>query len=405
MKLLHALILSIASLGWHANAHALACGDTITEDITLEGDLSCTKGAYALYVGTPGVTIDFNGYTVSGTGTMDGVRVANASDVSLLFGNLTGFRVGVNASRADRLNVNGMLMYELGSGVIASDSRAVNLVRNTVYSFESWGFFLPAYRGSRRSLGGHNIAANQLAGPSTLIGICGHANSGNTVSGNEMFDGGVLLFDGTSRNEVTGNIMESRGTPAPAITLLGSRHNLVKNNMILLYDKGIGLIPTYTGTCASGPLPLPQVSDNQVTSNDLIIGQTAIVVGRGNVLGRGNQRLPLAFGNLIRENTISSFDLGLHLRTDTFANAAIGNAFFNTFREVHNEGFLNRIRSEPSVVRPGPSRVSVKPVTSAYPSAADARARAERLRPPGKNRSHHQTTRPVLQPRVVRKAL
>lgn len=59
---------------------------------------------------TSGVTLDFNGYSTRGTASMDGIRVADASDVTLLYGNPQRLRVGINASRADRLTVNGMLL-------------------------------------------------------------------------------------------------------------------------------------------------------------------------------------------------------------------------------------------------------------------------------------------------------
>ncbi|HEY5970672.1 MAG TPA: NosD domain-containing protein [Pseudoxanthomonas sp.] len=401
MKFPLTLVLAIAGFSWHATAHALACGDTITEDTTLTGDLSCTNGAYALYVATSGVTIDFDGYTVSGTETMDGIRVANASDVSLLYGNLTGFRAGVNASRADNLTVNGMLLYGLGSAVIVNDSRSVTLVRNAAYAIERWGFFLGSHRGGRRYLGAHTIVGNRLDGPSTLIGICGYANSRNVVRGNELFGGSLYLLDGTGGNEVTGNILESRDTSDSGILLLGSRDNLVMDNLVFLYNKGISLIPAYTGTCPSGSLLLPQVSDNRILSNDIIIGQIAVL------LGVGNRRLPLVFCNRIHGNTIAAFDLGLHLRTDTFGNSAKDNDFFNTLLAVRNEGFLNQVPGTTSAVAAGPSRISVKPSTrvrasvaspsSIANSAAEARAHAARARPQGMERS---PLRPTLQPRV-----
>jgi parallel beta-helix repeat protein len=356
MKSILALILSLAGLCWHADALALSCGDTVTGNTTLTADLSCTSGGYALYVATPGVTIDFNGYSLRGSASMDGIRIANASDVTLLYGNLSGFRVGVNASRADRLTVSGMLLWDLGSAVIASDSRAVSLVGNTAYLLESWGFFLPAYAGSRPSLGGHNIVGNWLEGPATLIGVCGAANGGSLVRGNEMHGGGVLLMDGASGNEVSGNIMEGNLSRDFGILLFGSRDNLVRDNGIHRYENGIALIPAYNGKCATGPLPMPQVNGNRILDNDLSIGLSAIL------LGRGDSRRPLVFGNLVSGNSIAAFDLGLHLRADSFDNVASGNLFFYTTRPVRDEGALNSVSGIPFVRRSGgSSRISVKP--------------------------------------------
>lgn len=369
MKPILALILSLAGLCWHANAFALSCGDAITSDTTLTADLSCSSGGYALYVATSGVTIDFNGYSVRGSASMDGIRVANASDVTLLYGSLSGFRVGVNASRADRLTVNGMLLWNLGSAVIASDSRAVTLVGNTAYLLESWGFFLPAYAGSRPTLGGHVIAGNWLEGPASLIGVCGAANGGSLVRGNEMHGGGVLLMDGASGNEVSGNVMEGGLPRGFGILLFGSRDNLVRDNGIHRYENGIALIPAYNGKCVTGSLPLPQVDNNRILDNDLSIGQTAIL------LGRGNSRRPLVFGNLVSGNSIAAFDLGLHLRADSFDNVANSNLFFNTTRALRDDGILNSVSSMPAARRSGgSSRVSTKPSGGISP-ASQAQAR------------------------------
>jgi hypothetical protein len=294
---------------------------------------------------------------------MDGIRITGASDVTLLYGNLSGFRVGINASRADRLAVSGMLMWNLGSAVIASDSRAVSLLGNTAYLLESWGFFLPAYAGSRPTLGGHVIAGNWLEGPTSLIGVCGAANGGSLVHGNEMHGGGVLLMDGASGNEVSGNVMEGNLSRDFGILLFGSRDNLVRDNGIHRYENGIALVPAYNGKCTTGSLPLPQVNGNRILDNDLSIGQTAIQ------LGRGDSRRPLVFGNLVSGNSIAAFDLGLHLRADSFDNMASGNLFFYTTRAVRDEGSLNSVSSMPSARRSGGSaRIAVKPPGSVPPA-------------------------------------
>ena len=389
MKSTLSLLLLLVGLACHPDARAVACGDTITKDTILAGDLSCSSGAYALYVATPGITIDFNGYSVSGPATMDGVRVANASDVSLLYGNFTGFRVGVNATRADRLSVIGNFMFEMGTAVIANDSRAVTLVDNTGHTFEHWGFLLAAYRGSRASLGGHTIAGNYLVGSSAMIGVCGHANGRSIVSNNQLFGGSVHLLDGASGNEVSGNAMEGGDTPDPAILLRGSRKNRVINNFVLQYGRGISLVPTYTGTCMTGPLPLPEVSDNVVSGNQVTFGQIALV------LGNGNRRLPLVFDNRIQDNTVASFEIGLYLRADSFGNVVSGNSFFNTRRSLRNEGFLNLLPG--TSFRGGPGRVSVRPAAKSAPSLAQARAHAAGTRPRTKDRTPSAT--PVGQPR------
>jgi nitrous oxidase accessory protein NosD len=75
-----------------AATDSLACGDSITADTRLSASLSCAEGP-ALRVDVPGVTLDLNGYTVSGASgigiavTADGVRVRG--------GTVRGFTIGV----------------------------------------------------------------------------------------------------------------------------------------------------------------------------------------------------------------------------------------------------------------------------------------------------------------------
>jgi Right handed beta helix region len=70
---------------------ALACGDTVTTDVTLTTDLNCPEGV-GLYALGP-VTIDFAGHSLDGSGT----GVAGIwGGATLLNGKIQGFDSGVN---------------------------------------------------------------------------------------------------------------------------------------------------------------------------------------------------------------------------------------------------------------------------------------------------------------------
>jgi hypothetical protein len=168
--------------------------------------------------------------------------------------------------------------------------------------------------------------------------------------------------------------MEGDDTRDIGIVVFGGRGNLLGDNSIHRFGKGIGLIPAYTNTCATGTQSLPQVSGNQVIGNDLSIGQYAILIGRG------DRRNPLVSGNRIAGNSIAVFDLGLYLRADSFGNIAAGNLFFNTLRGIRDEGTGNSIvAAAASVPRAGQSHISLKPPV-APPSNRPGRLLAGRER-------------------------
>src|SRR5687767_4830579 len=77
-----------------ATAAVVTCGTVVTTDLTLTSDLGPCTGD-ALIAGADDITIDLGGYTISGTGTGAGVRVAQRSGVTVTKGTIQGFHTGV----------------------------------------------------------------------------------------------------------------------------------------------------------------------------------------------------------------------------------------------------------------------------------------------------------------------
>ena len=82
----------VLAAGGAQQALALSCGDTLTSDTTLTANLACS--GTALVVGADGITIDLNGYTISGDGTGLGIDNTGGYDnVTIKNGTITGFQV------------------------------------------------------------------------------------------------------------------------------------------------------------------------------------------------------------------------------------------------------------------------------------------------------------------------
>lgn len=88
-----------AALGTPAWASTLACGDTITTDVTLTADLTCSGTALRVQVsGTGTVHVDLAGHRITGDGTGTGIEVVPvASPGSLVVsgGTVRGFAIAL----------------------------------------------------------------------------------------------------------------------------------------------------------------------------------------------------------------------------------------------------------------------------------------------------------------------
>ena len=81
-------------------AAVVPCGTVVTTSITLTSDLGPCVGD-ALIAGADNITINLGGFTISGTGTGAGVRVAQRTGVTVTNGTIQGFPAG-SARRVHR---------------------------------------------------------------------------------------------------------------------------------------------------------------------------------------------------------------------------------------------------------------------------------------------------------------
>lgn len=336
MKSLFTFALAALLLAWHPQARAVACGDTITSDVTLAADLHCSSGWLALYVPTAGVTIRLNGHTLSGTDALQGIQVLDAAHVTILGpGKITGFWAGVNTTRADYLTVKDVEFEGVDVGVVASDTLAATVAGNEFRNIAGNGVSIYALPGARTTLGAHAILDNSVLESGGGIEICGHANSDNLLRGNTLQgirDYGIHVYDASSRNQIQDN--EIRKSGLAGIVLRGTRKNLVQGNLIDYGHAGIAMTPQFTGFCATGPYTDPAVRDNSILANSIFRQETAITMGLG---GAGLQVLK----NRIQGNKLYYDGTGLLFLEDTYANNATSNAYYGTTTPVVDLGTGN----------------------------------------------------------------
>jgi hypothetical protein len=95
---------------------AIACGQSITQDTTLDQDLECPAGTeYALILEAPGITLDLGGHTLSGHAPDTGVLAVRQEGVAIRNGAIEGFRVGVFVIESDRATLENLVVRNLES--------------------------------------------------------------------------------------------------------------------------------------------------------------------------------------------------------------------------------------------------------------------------------------------------
>jgi len=113
-----------------AAANHVQCGDTITQDTTLDSDLTCSGDG--LTITGANVTLELNGHTIQGSGGLTaGVGIFDAVDPEVRGGTIRSFRTGVDADGPTGLVVDHMLFEHNGTGVDCTYSPGCSALDST----------------------------------------------------------------------------------------------------------------------------------------------------------------------------------------------------------------------------------------------------------------------------------
>lgn len=252
-----ALLLVSAGLVGTAAAGHVTCGDTITQDTTLDSDVGpCLGTTSGIIIGDDGVTLDLNGHDVIGDPNLDGERaegiiIRDRQDVTVTSsqsgGTVRDFDAGVTITSQStnvtvenieaRDNIGNPSVSDFGDGIVLFNS-SDNVIRNNTVD--------------------HN-------GPFDGIGVVGGDSARNTIEGNTVInndipssatinqDDGIRLEPDTANNIVRGNTVTDNGLDGIAVfadstgnTLQGNkvRHNGYhdkahrKGDGIRVFDRG-----------------------------------------------------------------------------------------------------------------------------------------------------------------------
>jgi large repetitive protein len=265
-----------------ASAQQVACGQVITNSITLDADLTCPGDG--LVIGNDGITLDLGGHQISG-GRGTGVDVAGHRHVTVRDGTLDGFRTHVQLGRT------------AGS---LSDARIVEL------TFRNGEFALDGY--ADRSI----IAFNTSADVRPQFGVFGGdlqvSGDRNLIVGNVARMNALAV--GGARNRVIGNRVANLNA-APGI----EGRTVIARNVALTFQLTGGppdaRAPTIT---LSNNQSVPRTPDQPFGQGGIyLIGASRTVVKDNVVTGADSPPFngisvlspgPTATGNVLVGNSI-----------------------------------------------------------------------------------------------------
>lgn len=191
-----------------ADAATVACGQEITQDTTLQGDLVC-NGSPALIIAADNVTLDLNGFTITGKGAISkggpAILLRDVQGCTVQKGTIQRFGAGVAIMG--------------GSGNVVQNLTVVDNVGAGDGDFGD-GITLSDSSGNR--IQGNTVARN---GPYSGISVIG-ASTGNEIRDNIVTDNNMLPGDpaggrqdmgiriegpGANDNSVIGNTVSGSG--------------------------------------------------------------------------------------------------------------------------------------------------------------------------------------------------
>jgi parallel beta-helix repeat protein/cysteine-rich repeat protein len=115
------------------NNDATSCGSNILHDVTFSSDLSCSSDI-ALTVAASNLTINMNGYSLTGNGSGIGINISNKEGVSVINANINNFSKAIYVDPSSRINLTGNNITNNSVGIDFVDTNHSFIVSNRIYN-------------------------------------------------------------------------------------------------------------------------------------------------------------------------------------------------------------------------------------------------------------------------------
>ncbi len=340
-QLIFAFLMTTMPTLFITDAQAVSCGDYLTSSATLTADLNCVAGIThsAIAIGADNVTLDLNGYTISGPSEMAGISILERDHINIIGngGGIKGFWAGVNSTLSDDLHISDTTFYDLGAGVIINTGSYGLIENNDFIYIDASGVSI-----SNRIEGKGNQASNNIVNNNEFykngfgVSVCGERSDNNIIKKNliwKSIHNGIEL-NYSNKNEIYYNdILE---TTHHAISLNSASYNNIYSNSLRGGNIGLSMIGGNRPRCFdSNP------GSQTVSYKNTIKGNHVFDFLLGIALGLGITNDQLVYNNSISNNKIYNDETGIKFDMDAYNNEAYGNAFTGTITQIIDDGTDN----------------------------------------------------------------
>jgi len=204
----------VSGLGAPARATDL-CGTTVTDHVTLSQDLLCAGDG--LTVGTSGIRIDLNGFTIQGSGAGIGVIVSGRTGVTITGGAIRQFAFGMRVNDSTDLVIRGMEFTGNAEGIDFQSGSINNTVKDNTFRQQS-------------------VRAIMLRG-----NTIGNDIKANVFTGNRL---GILVFAGADTS-IKNNFISGSSLAGIRVNVFATG-NVIKDNIITTSAAGVEFFTTTT---------------------------------------------------------------------------------------------------------------------------------------------------------------
>lgn len=311
-RFLPAVIAATLTLASHP-AFAVVCGAQIRTDVTLTSDLHCTGNALFItgpLPGAPNITIDLNGFSVTGDGTGIGISVVGAGGVTVKGpGRVSNFQVGLSIAQVQDVVAYDLTLFNNQNGIIAIRTSATRIFDNVVRAGRSGQIGVSIATSNRIFLYRNSITGHSGFGVFIPTGdppdITFPTIAENTIKHN---GGGMFVTGLNSDSIIRGNIIEENdGNGIEIGNIIEAGCTIEDNNVHSNAGSGIVI----SGRPQTGCL----VQNNLVTKN--LVNGISIVSGA-----------PFAIGIRVLGNRLSSN--GIDLLWDGVSTSCFSQNVFGT---------------------------------------------------------------------------
>ena len=264
-----------------ASAHPV-CGETLVASFTFHENVGpCATG---LVIGADNVTIDLNGFTLSGTaaaGDGPGILIEGRTGVTVKNGTVTAFDTGVSVEGGSGNTLTSLaLLGNRGTGDYGEGALLFASTRNTVSNSQvrNNGPYsgISLLRASGNLIENNQITGNNQSSTNTSgirlenVGVA--ASNSNTVR-NNLVQGsgldGIQLFAGASDNVIASNsVIQNNREGITAFA--GASRNIIEDNQVRY--NGFGPIAGngiyVRGAAGSFPAPANNIIRRNVATNN-----------------------------------------------------------------------------------------------------------------------------------------